>query len=328
MQKPDYAFLYLKSENARARLKELSRQLKKSPQRLKYTLSILEKEGVLKHPHCLFDYSYFGLILFRVYFRGGYLGEKDKERILSMLTQNPYVLSVYELTGEYDLVVEFAAPNPSKFNKELKQLIETSPTLNNYKVVLNIVTHIFPREYLLKDKTFTGIIYEKILGGDRKEESFKPSELQLLKELLHTPVAPLSSLASATTMNVKTVNSLLKSLVKRNVIKGFKYVLDASQISLYKHRLFLKLHNVSLERERQLMDYITRTKEIVQINKTVGDWDIEIDIESLDNNRIRYLIARLRDEFKEIIQQFNVIEFYDYYKKSYLPKYLFLNQNT
>ena len=323
MNKPDYSLLYLKSETARARLRELARTLRKSPQRVKYNVDMLEKEGILKNPFCLFDYSYFGLILFRVYFRGGYLGEKDKERTIKTLSGNPYVLSVYELNGEYDFVVEFAAPNPSKFNKEFKNLISVSNTLSNYKIVLNLVTHVFTREYFLNDKTFTSISYEKIIGGDRKEDVFKPVELKVIKCLLINPLASLTKISSDADVNIKTANSILKDLAKRNIIRGYKYLLDANKLNIYRYRLFLKLHNLSLEKENQLVDYIVRVKEIVQMNKTVGDWDIEIDLESLDNNRIRYLIANLREEFKEIIQQFNLIEFFDYYKKSYLPMYLF-----
>jgi len=68
---------------------------------------------------------------------------------------------------------------------------------------------------------------------------------------------------------------------------------------------------------------LLKTREIVQMNKTVGDWDMEIDIESLDSGRIRQIILQIREEFKDIIERFNLIEFHDSYKKSYLPNYLF-----
>jgi len=122
MSKTDNTLIYLRSENARIGLKELSRHLKKSPQRLKYSLSVLEHDEILNQPYCVFDYSYFGLILFRVYFKGAYIREKDKNNIIAELQKNNYIISLYELSGEFDLVVEFASPNPSRFNKELKKV--------------------------------------------------------------------------------------------------------------------------------------------------------------------------------------------------------------
>ena len=131
----DLIFLY--SENARTRIREIAHMLTKSPQRLKYSLKMLEKEGFVNYPHCIFDYSYFGLILFRVYFKGGYISEKDKDYIIRELKENEYVVSIYELTGEFDLAVEMLSPNPSRFNKELKKVTSIIPTLNNYKIILN-----------------------------------------------------------------------------------------------------------------------------------------------------------------------------------------------
>ena len=87
--------------------------------------------------------------------------------------------------------------------------------------------------------------------------------------------------------------------------------------------LFLKLHNVSPERDLKLLEYLSQTKEIIQINKTVGDWDVEIDIESLDKAHIRYILTQIREEFKDLIENFNIMEFYQVHKKSYLPQYLF-----
>ena len=34
-------------------------------------------------------------------------------------------------------------------------------------------------------------------------------------------------------------------------------------------------------------------------------------------------VEELREEFKDIIQTFNLIEFFRYYKRSYIPMYLF-----
>lgn len=323
MAKIDYNLLYLKAENARTSLKELSNHLKKSPQRLKYSLSVLEKDKVIRDPYCVFDYSYFGLILFRVYFKGGYISDQDKVRIIKELSNNPYVTSIYELTGEYDLAVEFASPNPSKFNKELKRISTLTPTLNDYKIVLNVVTYLYPMHYLTNSQNLHHLNIERIVGGDRERENFNENEMVLIKNMLLNPTMNFTDLAAKSDLNIKTIKSILKNLKKRNIIKSFKYIIDTNSLGINKFRLFLKLHNLSPEREAQLMGYMLNTKEIIQVNKTVGDWDMELDIESPDKTRSRYIIRQVREEFKDLIERFNIIEFYTYYKRSFLPLYLF-----
>jgi DNA-binding Lrp family transcriptional regulator len=324
----DYNLIYIKSENARMSLRELSHRLKKSPQRLKYSISVLEKKDIIKNPYCIFDYSFFGQILFRAYFKGGYIREQEKVKTIKELKENPYIISIYELTGEFDLCVEFASPNPSRFNKELKKIATLIPALNDYKIVLNLVTHIYPKNYLTKSIVMQSQNYERIIGGDREQEEFNENEMAVIKSILLFPLLRYTDLAKKSGLNIKTVKSILTDLKNRRILKDFKYLVDSNNSKIYKNRLFLKLHNLTIESDEAILDYMSKTKEIVQINKTLGDWDIEIDIESVDNTRIRYIIIEIREKFKDLIERFNLIEFYRDYKVSYLPEYLFKDEKN
>ncbi|MBI4159508.1 Lrp/AsnC family transcriptional regulator [Candidatus Woesearchaeota archaeon] len=326
MAKISRELLFLYSENARIKIKELAHLLKKSPQRLKYNVKTLEKDKIAFNPYSMIDYSFFGLLLFRVYFKGGYISEKNKNLILQKLRDQPYVVSIYELDGAFDLVIEMEAPNASRFNKELRKITTETPTLNNYKILLNVVTHMYPRLYLLKHSSLAELITkfgrDTIVGGDRQVETFSKSEIDVLYSVLLNPKIRLTKLAQQTGMNIKTANSILKRLTQRKIIKGYKNLVDTHALEIHKHRLFLKLHNLSQERENQLMDYILKTPEIIQVNKTVGDWDMELDLESFDKSRIRYLTVQLREDFGELIENFDIMEFYQYHKKTFLPNYL------
>jgi DNA-binding Lrp family transcriptional regulator len=316
--------IFLQAENAREKLKSISSVLHKSPQRLKYTLKMMEKEGILYSPHCVFDYSYFGLVMFRVYFKGGYIDEKDKGAIIERLAENPYVVSIYELSGEFDLAIEIASKNPSRFNKELKNVADVIPTLNNYKVLLNIVTHLYPKKYLMREIDDLNVQEQEIIvGGDREVQSFTEDEMKLMRSLLHSPKKRMTRLAKDSGMNVKTAMNLIAKLRERKIIRGFKYLVANDKLGISRFRLFLRLHNMSKERDSQLLSFMMKTQEIVSVNKTVGDWDMEVDIESADSSRIRLIISELRQEFKDVIASFNLIEFIRYYKKDYLPIYMF-----
>ena len=258
-----------------------------------------------------------------MYFKGGYISEKDRTAIISTLQKNPYTVAIYELSGEFDLAIEMESPNPSRFNKELKKAISALPTLNNYKIVLNVVTHIYPRTYLLSSSPPRGEEQEIVVGGDREVMTFAKEDLQLMAALLQQPRIRYASLAKQTSLNVKTVRNMLAHLQAQKVIRGFRYTIDTTKIGVQKMRLFLKLHNISKERETQLLTHFLKTKEVVQVNKTVGDWDMEVDLEAPDKNVLRRLIITMREEFKDLIQTFNSIEFYQMYKRSYLPGYLF-----
>ncbi|MBI4983199.1 Lrp/AsnC family transcriptional regulator [Candidatus Woesearchaeota archaeon] len=170
---------------------------------------------------------------------------------------------------------------------------------------------------------FINIDQEIIVGGDREVAIFNANEMEVMKHLLNNPKLRLSHLAKVSEINIKTAASVIKNLKKRKIIKGFKYVMDTNKLGISKFRLFLTLHNISQERETQMLDYFLKLKEVVQVNKTIGDWNMEVDIESPDKTRIKHLISQLREEFKDLIAYFNIIEFYQYYYKAFLPRYLF-----
>lgn len=318
----DLVFLY--AENVRTKIKGLSHILKKSSQRLKYSMKQLHKEGLVHNPHCVFDYSYLGLILFRVYFKSGYISEKDKAEILKKLSENPYVVSIYELNGEFDMVIELQSPNPSRFNKELKKVIAIVPTFKNYKIILNVVSRIYPMAYMTKKtQCLEYQPKELIVGGDRTVEDFTKNEMLVLKNLLENPTIRLTALARKAGINIKTFTGVMKNLKSRKVIKGFKYVVNTNKLGVNKMRLFLRMHGATPEKDSQLQEYFLATREIIQINRTVGDWDMEIDIESFDKTRVRFLINEIREKFNDIIETFNCIEFNQYYRKAYLPEFVF-----
>ncbi len=324
MRKTDSTLIYYMSEYARAGLRELSRKMRKSPQRLKYSQRVLERDGVLGPAYCVFDYSYFGQVLFRVYFKGGYIGEKDKERILRELSANAYVTAVYELTGEFDLVVEFACPNPSRFNKELKRTVTLKPSLNNYKIALNVVTYLFPRLYLHRPQEEA---LEWIIGGDREPDQFSGAELGVARTLLLTPGARLTEIARQCSLNPRTAKRIITDLEKRNIIRGYRRALNTDRLGISRSRLLLKLHNLTTAREREFTDFLVQTREIVQAHKTIGDWDIEVDIEARDKSRTRYIIMQMRKDYMDLVESFRLIEFFDVYRTSYLPMHIFGTQH-
>ncbi|NQV91226.1 Lrp/AsnC family transcriptional regulator [Candidatus Woesearchaeota archaeon] len=322
--------IFFYTEQARLKMKGLALLMKRSPQRLKYNLKTLETTNLVLKPFSIIDYSYFGLHLFRVYFKGGYISEKDKEKILQKIKEHPYVISIAELTGGYDLVLEMQAPNASRFNKELKSMISQFPNLNNYKIILNIVTHLYPRSYLLKGSRLlkevsvtSNFENDIVIGGDREYQKLTDTEINIIKNLLYTPRVRLTKLAKATNLNVKTATKILQNLQNRNIIRGFQHLLDINALGFFRQRWFLKLHNISQERENDLMDYFLKTPEIIQVNKTVGDWDMEVEVESLEKTKVRFLIVQLRENFIDLIENFNNIEFYQYHQRTFLPKYLF-----
>jgi DNA-binding Lrp family transcriptional regulator len=318
--KTDYRLLYFYSDNCRVSFSSIAKKLRKSPQIVKYSINQLEKQGIIPFYYTVIDYSLFNMLLFRVYFRGGYSGGPQLNSLIKKLVENPSVVSIYEIGGQYDLIVEFMAENPSRFNKELKSIVAENPELNNHDIIINVVSHIYPRNYLLgKKKTnYAQPLKEIIVGGDRKFSKISKNEKKVLIALVENPKERITSIALKLKINAKTAIASMKSLQENKIIRGYKGSIKTGKIGVMHNRITLKLHNIDPLKEKQLMNFCINAPQITRLNKTIGQWDIEIDSETFSQEEFRKIYLTIREEFKDIIMLFNSYRVYNKFKHKYI----------
>lgn len=311
------------SENARLKLKEAATVLKKSPQALAYTLQQAEKQGILSTPFAAIDYSFLGLLLFKVYCKGSYLTDEEKAGVASALRKNDYVAAVYTVEGEYDLCVELLAPNPSRFNKEFRAINAILKHVPEYRVVLNVVSHHYPRHYLPKNPVvLSRFSSEIVMGGDRPKKDFSPEEMAVMKALAKDPCSPLTKLAEHAQMHAATFKKTLQQLQEQKIVRNCKYVFNAHKAGMEHVRLLIDMQVVSEQDKAALLEYAKSRKEITQLHWTIGDWTLELDVEAKDRPQLRKSLIEFRQAFKTVIRSVQIIEVYEYYARTYLPQFM------
>ncbi|MBU1204330.1 MAG: Lrp/AsnC family transcriptional regulator [Nanoarchaeota archaeon] len=323
IKKIDKRLLYFYGENCRLSLSKIAKKIHKSPQLIKYTVSRLEKNKIILFYYTVIDYSCFDMLLFKVYFKGGCSKSSELNLLVKKLMENPYVTSIYEMGGQYDFLVEFMAQNPSKFNKELKMLIKEHEELNNYDIIINIVSHLYPRDYLMpKNKKANEITIpsEIIVGGDRDKTILNDKEKRILLAFVENPKIRLTSIASKLDINIKTVISVIKSLKSKKIIRAYKSALNIEKCNLINNKITLKLHNIEPEKENKMLDFCLNNPNIVKFSKTIGEWDVEIDVETSSPIDFREIYLEIREEFKDVIRSFNSYRIYKVFKHNYLAE--------
>ena len=90
--------------------------------------------------------------------------------------------------------------------------------------------------------------------------------------------------------------------------------------------MIIKYHNVSSEVENELVDYLKTHPNIVGVVKTLGEWDLEIEIEADNEKELRRIEMKIRQEFALLIQQIESIPLYRSYKKNFFPRFLIENE--
>ncbi|NQV08847.1 Lrp/AsnC family transcriptional regulator [Candidatus Woesearchaeota archaeon] len=305
--------------NSRESFLRIGKKIRKSQQRVSYTVNSLIDKGVIKKFYTIIDYSKLNMLSFRVYFKVNYISEARFRDLVSFFVKNPHTSWVATCGGRYDLICTFLASNPSQFNKVLKEIMEKFPDqLKNYIVLTTIVTRRFGRKYFFRDF----ILPEVIFGGDRVPEEIDELDIKILNEISEDARKSSVKISEKLSSTPKTIIERIKKLQKRKITEGFKPLLDPRNMGYIPTLLLIKYHNVSSRLENKLINYLKMHQNVISVVKTLGQWDVEIEIEVRDVMELRKVEMEIRENFALLIQQIESIPIYLSYKKNYFPEFL------
>lgn len=155
---------------------------------------------------------------------------------------------------------------------------------------------------------------DKILFGDRIFREITENESKVLKELIKEPTNKLIYISDSTNIPIKSVINIKKSLEKRNIIKGYTAILDFSKLNINRQIIFLRFSSEGISEIDKFADYVKYNKKIVKFFKIIGEFQIAIEIESLDETE---LLKDIRSNYS--IENYLIFKSEKIHKKTYLP---------
>jgi DNA-binding Lrp family transcriptional regulator len=317
----ELAFLY--SNDARLRVKDASKIVKKTSQNICYFTDILFKNKTLTNPYVLIDYSYANLLLFKVYFKG-FQTYEEKEQISKKLKENKCISAIYGLEGMFDLCIEILSPNPSHFNKTM---LEIQPILNAYQeytIVLNIVTHIYsPKTFIENQTTLSSFTSEIIIGGDRLPYEFKSDEIKVIKILSENPLKPLTFLSKKSELHVLTLKKILSSLSIKKIFRGVKYIPSFENLGIQKTRLLISLFPIPNDVKEKISKYLKESLYVSSFSWIIGEWGLECDLFWDNQTSLRKTSNTIRELLRGYIRNQQTLEVRNHYLKTFTPKIFF-----
>jgi len=308
--------------DARTPFSRIGKKTRMSQQRISYAVDALIKKEIIKEFYTLIDYSKLDVLNFRVYFKVNYTTEEEFKDLIDYLKKEPSTSWIATGGGRYDLICTFLAYNPSRFNKNLKEIMRKFPNqLENYTVLTTIVTRKFGRKYLFPTAYHTP--KEVIIGGDRKPIILERTDLMILSLISENARISAVEIGNTLSLTAKTIIKRIKRLVEEGIIKGFKPALNTRGMDHMTFILNIKSHNVVPEIEDRLIEYLKVHPNVVSVIKTVGEWDFEIQLEVKSWYIYRKIVIEIRQRFKSLIQDIESIPIYKtYHKINYFPGFL------
>lgn len=315
LTKKDFSLIYELDSNYKETHSRIGKKIRISEQLVNYKVNSFIKRSIIQSNCPLIDYSRFGYLTFMVYFKVNYLNRESFDKLIERMKLNSDIIRIMECDGTYDLITIFAAKNPSSFNKMLKQLIaENLRELKDRMILTTVVEHHSLRNYLIDKEP----LEDTIIGGDREETLIDAVNKKILHSFLlgKKRVIDIAQEASVTT---KTVISRIKWLENKEIIKGYRLLLNLRDLGIHSNIILIKYHNVSVKEEENFRYFCKSNPNIIEYIKTFGEWDVVLNIETRDLSDFRKLYLNIREKFEDIIENYDNFRVFQVHKEQFLP---------
>lgn len=319
LDKMDIKLLAALEEDARQTPSQIAKKLQTSQQVVSYRLKSLEKRNIIGGYYTIINLTKLGYTNYRVMIRLSHADKQRHEEITTYLKNDENTLWVVDCGGRWDILINIIGRNIIHFSNLLQKLKKWFPeNIQNYDILTTIEVRYLGRDYFTKRRR--ELKHFPYFGGFEEEVCIlDKTDLKILKSLsLHARLNALE-IARKVGKSGSTVISRIKEMKKGGTIQGFKPFIHLEHTSYSAYKALVKFQNITDQKERECVQYLKMNVHVVAVIKMIGAWDFEIEIEVETKEQMLEITRTFRDDFKEIIKEFEVIPLFHEYKYNFFP---------
>ena len=313
----DKKILYELDRDSRQSNKEIARKVGLSEQVVGNRIRRLQDLGVIEYFYVKTNPAVLGYIHIKIYLRLHNITKQREEELLKDLNEQKNIYWLASLRGKYDLVSSIYVKNIADFSKRYEEIFGK---WRDYILERNVVVleraFTFTKAYLVPQQKSEEVIYSL---GEEKSVQLDNLDNNLLKILNKEGRKPLIEISKQLKVSSDTVRYRINNLRKSGVITGFGVKIDYRKLNNNYHLIFLKLQNMNELKYKKLESLAKINENIIIFIKTIGDHDLELEVETTNNKELDRLMKTLRDHFVSEIKNYEILEVTREHRMTYYP---------
>ncbi len=313
----DLRILHELEVDGRASLVKLSKTAGISREAAGHRLGRLKENSAIQCFATKVDLNRLGLTNYGIFFRLANTNKKTADRITKYLAGHPDTLWVATLGGRFDLAVEIAARNTRHFNAIYNGMLDKyGKYLGHGDIAIRLYQTGFTRGFLheKKDERQCPTLDEV------PQVALDAESKKIMNLLVMEPRMPLNELGRKAGMPASTAAYRLKQLQNDHVIRGFTILPDAEVIGYRTYKLLLALREFSFKTWERVFEFCCTHPNVSYVVKSIGKWEIEIEVETEDQKRYQEFIMQVRNVFGDVIQDLESVEIFHTHKYVCCPR--------
>lgn len=311
----DKKILVLLDDNSRETNSQIAKKVGLSKPAVEYRIQRLEKSGAIFEYYTIIDFTKLGYSQYKIYFKFQNADLEDEKKIQNYWIKNKNSVWVAQIRGNWDLAVSILAKSNAEFGEVLTEFMrEFSKFILQKDVLLTEYSPIYSRKYMANSKN-----REFFYSSPTKLLEIDETDKKILKELAVNARENIVDLSEKLKLTRDVISYRLKKLTEEKLLIQHRCFLNLENIGINFYKIILRTKNLDSKTEENLRKYLENHKKATAFLKLIGSWDLEIELETEDENELYSILNEIRKNFSEIIRDFDILRITQTFKYNYFP---------
>jgi DNA-binding Lrp family transcriptional regulator len=298
LDKRDRELLTLLYLNSRAGFTEMGRKLKLSSSAVERRFRALKEGGAVSLLMADVNFAKLGLKSYRLYFKFDVMDAKTEKEVLALFETIPRTLWGVVCEGEYDVLWRILA----KDEVEVEEIMNLVTERFGKRIIEKAVATTTYQTYLSWNRAFGGERHPELpLEGATESEKPDDTDMKLLAALYGNARSTTVELAALVGLTPDAVQYRIKKLTKKRFILGYTSWYDAKKLGLEYYKIMFGFRGMTAEKEKKFLKFCLEHDNVIFLNKTIGSWDIEVDVIVEDVMELHRFLLEIKTKFGHLI---------------------------
>lgn len=313
----DRKLLYELDCNSRQTVQQLAKKIGLSKDAIKYRINKLIEEGVIKSFNAVIDTGKLGFLSFRLLLKFYNLSPAKEKEILDFLLNNKSLIWLVQVEGNWDLNTWFLYKSVEEMNafwEELLKKYNNHIKRREFGIYSNVIY--LSRAYLLQKKENS--FFLPIISLP-KQQKLDNSDLKIVEILSKNARTSIVDVAAKTGITSKTVINKLKRLEKERLIVGYRTEFNLEKLGYNYYKLHISTFNTNQDNIKKLKQYFQQNPNVVYYDEVLGGYDVEVEVQIENEEKLRNLIEDVRNNFSDIIRDYEILHYFKEHRLRFFP---------
>jgi len=131
-----------------------------------------------------------------------------------------------------------------------------------------------------------------------------------------------SQLAKKVGLSKPAIDYRLRRFEKNNVLFAYYAVIDSAKLGYSHYKIYFKFQDVTLENEKNMIDYWVKAKNSIWVAQVRGKWDLAVSVLAKSNFEFGKILSQFMNQFSHFILEKDVLltEYSPIYAREYLTE--------